>query len=306
MTFLFDAASRAEVVDDLCDKLAENYVYPEKAALFIQHLRSRHAEGAHDALQKPEEFCHALTLDLQHISRDRHLVVLWRPDETLATSQTDEESLKEMRRQAASRNYGFRKVELLSGNVGLIELSGFDDPMLGGDTAVAAMRFVSNTHALIFDVRRNMGGDGRMVILLCSYLCPGNQWELSGFYSRKVGKEEPSWTMPYVPGPYYENKPVYVLTGPLTFSGGELLAYDLQALERATIVGEVTGGAAHGAEFHRLVHGCNALISYSAPINPITKTNCEAVGVQPDIKALKRKLCVSRILQRYKPIESTT
>ncbi len=93
---------------------------------------------------------------------------------------------------------------------------------------------------------------------------------------------EPSWTMPYVPV-YYTDKPVYVLTGPHSFSGAELLAYDLQALRRAVIVGEVTGGAAHGADWHRLPHECDALVSYSYPLNPITNANWEAVGVQPDI-----------------------
>ncbi|MES2459493.1 MAG: S41 family peptidase [Armatimonadota bacterium] len=294
--FEFDTASRAEVIDALMSTLTAHYVFPDKAAEYTEYLLTRREAGAYDTLAKPQEFCHALTVDLQQASRDRHLVILWRPEErTLGTSsgaedvdveeqakQRERQERRE-RQQAAEGNHGFRKVEILSGNIGLITLSGFGDPQYGGDTAVAAMRFVSNTNGLIFDVRGNMGGDGRMVILLCSYLCPGNQWDLSGYYSRKVGRLEPSWTMPYVPGPYYEKKPVYVLTGPLTFSAGELLAYDLQALKRATVVGEVTGGAAHGAEFHPLPYGCDALISFSAPTNPLTGGNWEAVGVQPDI-----------------------
>jgi C-terminal processing protease CtpA/Prc len=34
------------------------------------------------------------------------------------------------------------------------------------------------------------------------------------------------------------DRPIYALTSANTFSGGEELAYDLQALKRATIVGE--------------------------------------------------------------------
>ena len=288
--FEFDAVSRAQVIDALVSKLSAHYVFPDKAAEYIEYLRSRQEAGTYDTLVGPQEFCHALTVDLQQASRDRHLVILWRPEERASGTSSgtedvdaEEQAKQRERQQAAQGNHGFRKVEILSGNIGLIALSGFGDPQYGGDTAVAAMRFVSNANALIFDVRGNMGGDGRMVILLCSYLCPGNQWDLSGYYSRKVGRLEPSWTMPYVPGPYYHKKPVYVLTGPLTFSAGELLAYDLQALKRATVVGEVTGGAAHGAEFHHLPHDCDALISYSAPANPLTGGNWEAVGVQPDM-----------------------
>jgi C-terminal processing protease CtpA/Prc len=284
MIFQFDAASRAEVLEQLIEKLSDHYVYPEKAALYIAHLRTRQSTGAYDTLEAPQAFCHQLTVDLQEISRDRHLVLLWRPELRGTEETATDADIEVGRRQEAVCNYGFRKVEIRDGNIGLIDIRSFHDPLIAGDTAAAVMRLISNTDALIFDVRNNMGGDGRMVILLCSYLCPGNQWELSGYYSRKVGKLEPSWTMPYVPGPYYTNRPVYVLTGPHSFSAAELLAYDLQALKRATIVGEVTGGAAHGADWHELPHGCDALISYSAPTNPITGGNWEAVGVQPDIQ----------------------
>jgi hypothetical protein len=321
IVFEFDTAARAEVIDTLVSKLSAHYVFPDKAAQYIEYLRSRQEAGAYDTLVKPQEFCHALTVDLQKASRDRHLVVLWRPEERASEAlsgvdnsngghstrnQEAEEQTKQQERQeiqqAAESNYGFRKVEILSANIGLIELSGFANPQYGGDTAVAAMRFVSNTNALIFDVRGNMGGDGRMVTLLCSYLCAGNQWDLSGYYSRKVGRLEPSWTMPYVPGPYYEKKPVYVLTGPLTFSAGELLAYDLQALKRATVVGTVTGGAAHGAEFHPLPHGCDALISFSAPTNPLTGGNWESVGVQPDIAVPEAQALGSAHLHALKAV----
>jgi hypothetical protein len=287
MPLLFDASSRDAVINDLTERLATYYVFPEVAERCTDFIRTRHAAGSYDDRNRPEEFCHALTVDLQSVSKDRHLVLLWRPDEPGVEGGT-ETDLREgealARREAERRNYGFRKVEILPGNVGLIELSGFDDPQIGGDTAVAAMRFVSNTDALLLDVRGNVGGDGRMVLLICSYLCPGNTWDLSGSYSRKAGRVEPWWTMPYVPSPYYDGKPVFIITGPLTFSGGELLAYDLQALKRATVVGEVTGGAAHCAEFFRLSHGVDALISVSAPNNPITGGNWEAVGVQPDVR----------------------
>jgi hypothetical protein len=287
LPFRFDTASRAAIIEELARKMEEHYVYPDRAAVCIQHLRDQQAAGIYDTLEDFPALCHQLTLDLQMVSKDRHLVVLWRPEDRAespaeAEAQGDEESSC---RQAAADNYGFRKVEILDGNIGLIQLSSFHDPLIAGDTAAAAMRLVSNTYALNFDVRNNLGGDGRMPILLCSYLCSGNQWELSGYYLRKVGRLEPSWTMPYVPGPYYTNRPVYVLTSAHSFSASELLAYDLQALKRATIVGEVTGGAAHGAEFHHLPSGCDVLISYSAPTNPITGGNWEAVGVQPDIAA---------------------
>lgn len=48
-----------------------------------------------------------------------------------------------------SINFGFEKVQRLSGNVGYLDLRGFMDAGLGGDTVVAAMNFLANTDALI-------------------------------------------------------------------------------------------------------------------------------------------------------------
>ena len=45
--------------------------------------------------------------------------------------------------------------------------------------------------------------------------------------------------------------PVYVLTSKDTFSGGEALAYDVQAHKVGKVVGEVTGGGANLTGRHR-------------------------------------------------------
>jgi C-terminal processing protease CtpA/Prc len=78
-------------------------------------------------------------------------------------------------------------------------------------------------------------------------------------------------------------KPVYVLTSSRTFSGGEELAYDLQALHRAQVVGETTGGGAHPVAPYEVGDQFTIMVPAGRPINPITKTNWEGVGVKPDI-----------------------
>src|SRR5207248_11591709 len=117
-------------------------------------------------------------------------------------------------------NYGFRKVELLAGNIGYIDLIGFAPADVGWETAAAAMRFVADTDALIIDLRDNQGGSPEMVALICSYLFD-NQFQsvhLNDIYSRVDNATHQFWTLPYVPGKRYADKPVYVLTGKQTFS----------------------------------------------------------------------------------------
>jgi hypothetical protein len=77
--------------------------------------------------------------------------------------------------------------------------------------------------------------------------------------------------------------PVYVLTSSRTFSGGEEFAYDVKALGRATLVGELTGGGANPTGGVPLGNGFVASIPFGRPENPITGSNWEGHGVDPDI-----------------------
>jgi hypothetical protein len=94
-----------------------------------------------------------------------------------------------------------------------------------------------------------------------------------------------SWTLPTVPGERYLDKPVYILTSPRTFSGAEEFSYDLQTQKRATIVGEPSGGGANPGGPVRLADHFEAFMPRGHAINPITKTNWEGTGVQPDVRA---------------------
>ena len=75
-----------------------------------------------------------------------------------------------------------------------------------------------------------------------------------------------------------------MLTSRRTGSAAEEFAYDLKNLKRATLVGETTAGAANPGGPVRLSNHFAAFISHGRAVNPITKTNWEGVGVEPDVK----------------------
>jgi C-terminal processing protease CtpA/Prc len=77
--------------------------------------------------------------------------------------------------------------------------------------------------------------------------------------------------------------PVYILTSKRTFSAAEAFAYDLQALKRATVVGEPTGGGAHPFQYRRVRPHFVLSLAEARSLNPITKQNWQGVGVQPDV-----------------------
>jgi hypothetical protein len=94
-------------------------------------------------------------------------------------------------------------------------------------------------------------------------------------------EEFPSSPTPY----WYRDKPVYVLTSARTFSGGEAVAYDMQALKLATIVGETTGGGANPGGTAPLTPDFAMFVPGGRGENPTTGTNWEGVGVKPDVAA---------------------
>jgi C-terminal processing protease CtpA/Prc len=59
----------------------------------------------------------------------------------------------------------------------------------------------------------------------------------------------------------------------------------MQALKRATVIGERTWGGAHPVALYRLSGHFYAGIPNSRSISPITHTNWEGTGVKPDVTA---------------------
>jgi C-terminal processing protease CtpA/Prc len=181
-------------------------------------------------------------------------------------------------------NCGFVKAEQLDGNIGYVKFNGFFDVDACGPTASAAMSFVAGTRALIVDLRDNGGGSPAMVSYIASYLF-STRTHLNDIWDRGTGKTEEFWTRDDIPGRRFGGeKPVYVLTAARTFSGAEEFAYDLQTQKRATIVGEVTGGGAHPVGGRRIDEHFIIGVPGARAINPVTHTDWEGVGIQPDVK----------------------
>lgn len=285
-----DAAARERVVGRVAGLLDSIYVSPELGKRMNDSLRARLARGAYDRYPNGPGLSIRLNADLDEIAHDQHLR-LWysarrQPRATPAkpAAAPSPEEIARERRELDENNCGFRKAEQLDGNVGYLRLDEFPDPALCGSTAEAAMTFLAGTRALIIDLRENSGGKPAMVALVASYLFDRST-HLNDLWTRHTDSTQEFWTRDSVAGRRFGgNKPVYVLTSAHTFSAAEEFAYDLQALKRATIVGETTAGGAHPASEGRIDDHFVLLVPWGKAINPVTGTNWEGVGVVPDIK----------------------
>lgn len=103
-----------------------------------------------------------------------------------------------------------------------------------------------------------------------------------------------------MPGKKFLGKDVYVLTSSRTFSGAEEFANNLKVLKRATIVGETTGGGANPGSMVRLSEHFGIFVPTGRAINPVTKTNWEGTGVEPDIKVPKEQALNTAYLMALK------
>ncbi len=287
-----DAATRTAVIDNLLKKLDDSYVFPETAKRMEADIRNRVKAKEYDELASAQKFAEKLTADLRSISKDKHLGVKYShqpfPVRPETTKPTDAEKA-EGARHAKFMNAAFEQVERMKGNIGYIRFNAFVEPENGADTVAAAMNFIANTDSLIFDLRNNGGGHAEMVALISSYLFGDTPVHLNDLYWRKGNRTAEFWTKPTVLGTKYGNKDVYILTSNYTFSGAEEFSYNLKNLKRATIIGETTGGGAHPGGFERLGDHFVAFIPTGRAINPITKTNWEGTGVEPDIKVPKEQ-----------------
>lgn len=300
-----DRAARSQVAEAAAKALEDRYIFPDLGVAMADKIRQRDAAHAYDALPTSMDFGRQLTADLYSVSHDKHIHVDLDDEGPTRRERPRPEGMGPARGGPegpvlASGGPGPRprSVEVegappaarvseskqLSEGIGYIRVDQMlpaDGPSDSIDTAMAAL---ASSKALIIDLRRNGGGDPMMVAYLCTYLFPaGARIHLNDFIDRDQPSPRASYTLPSVPGKTFSGH-VYVLTSHFTFSGGEEMAYDLQALKRATIVGETTGGGANPGRPVELPNHFSIFIPTGRPINPITKTNWEGIGVQPDVK----------------------
>jgi hypothetical protein len=282
--------SGREIVTKALELLRANYVFPEQAGQAATAIEARLEAGEYDDLDEVT-LTERLTRDLQETTGDRHLrVVLGGGPGPRRQRIPEPEEPKDhearrlaMRRMGRLDNFGIRQVERLDGNVGYLDVRRVAVPANAGPAIGAAMELVAGTYTLIIDLRHNGGGAPEGVVFWCSYLLDERPTHLNDIFHADTGETRQFWALPYVPGTRYLDRPVFVLTSGRTFSGGEDFAYTLQALGRATVIGETTGGGAHPTRGFPISAAVHIGIPFARSVNPVTGTNWQGTGVVPDV-----------------------
>ena len=285
--------SGREIVTTALSLLRANYVFPELAEQAATAVEARLAAGEYDDLDEIT-LTERLTSHLREVCEDKHLAVRLGggpppgPPPGARSPEPEEPRDHEARRLAMRQmgrldNFGIRRVERLDGNVGYLDVRRVAVPANAGPAIAAAMELVAGTYALIIDLRRNHGGAPEGVVFWCSYLFGEQPTHLNDIFRADTGETRQFWALPYVPGSRYVDRPVYVLTSRQTFSGGEDFCYTLQALGRAQVIGETTGGGAHPTRPFPISAAVHIAIPFARSVSPVTGTNWQGTGVVPDV-----------------------
>lgn len=280
-----DREAQREVVTHLTTALRENYVFPDRIPTIAAELDRRvQAEPIGG-----EQFAASLAQGLVRASDDLHFSVAFDPAEVVADRQAKadgEATTQAQRHSERAANFGFRDARRLDGGLAYIRFDFFADPQDAQETAAGAMRFAEGAKGLIFDLRYNNGGVLEMAQFLMSYLYPAgkDQKFFDYFYGENgVRVERSQWSLPAVPGQRSADIPVVVLTGSTSFSAAEWMAFSLQKLGRATVIGEQTSGGAHPVTRVPIDDRFMLQVPFGQIRDPVDGQDFEGVGVTPDL-----------------------
>ncbi|MFB9994824.1 S41 family peptidase [Deinococcus oregonensis] len=260
------SVERELIVKASAQAVAERYVFAAQGEALAAHLSEWWTSHGTASAENLDDFVTELTSVMRAHTPDRHLAV--RPVHVFP------------RRSLPPSAMGVRQVAILDGNIGLIEISGFGAPVGAFPVLDAAMLMIASTTALILDVRQHRGGDSDTEAYFAGYFCR-EPTLINTFHGRDEAFSRQQWSAAHVHGPQYLDRQVVILTSEVTGSGGESFAYFMQATGQATLVGDITSGAAHPGLFFPVHEQYQVFVPTGRPESGITGGNWEGVGVTP-------------------------
>ena len=307
------SASPRTDTDSVAKAIEDNFYDAARGKSIAGDLRAAAAKGDFDAYGDNRELAAALTQRLKPL--DAHFNVQWSPPTAKDSKNESDRRPPRAPPAAHGTQHGIRRVEILPGNIGYIDMRQFahfefgkpDQP--ARQAIDAALQLIVGTDAVIVDLRANGGGSPAMVGYLTSAFTPKGADIYNTFHRREgTDSEAPD---EWFPSPRLQ-VPLYVLESARTGSAAEAFAYTVKNAKRATIVGEASAGAANPGGEVDAGNGFSVFVSSGTPISPITGKNWEGEGVIPDVavassQALEtaRRLALEKIVAERPQNEST-
>lgn len=166
----------------------------------------------------------------------------------------------------------------------LEQLTLISQDLIDTDTIMQiALADIGTSDALIIDLRFNGGGYDNVSLKIASYFSHSAQI-IGTKKTRNKYFESAEYPLNIAKSPIEAyTKPIYVITGRSTGSGGEVLSMALKALPQTTLIGEATNGSVSDILEHSLPNGWVLSLSHEV-YTDVEGTNIESIGVTPDVE----------------------
>lgn len=283
-TVAVNPAQSREVVLALAEVLRERFAFRERAVEVADQIEALERRGAFSEARTAAELLALLNEKITPIVDDRHFRARYFGPEAVAgfrEAPPSAEDIAAFHEELRLRGGEVPEVRWLAGNVGYLRITRFMNAPPSIEQLALAMGMLAHTSALIVDVRGSPGGEPAGVANVIGHFVSARTPTVQVQARDATETDKVFYAEPRRPG--YVDKPLYVLVDGDTGSGAEEFAYDLQAMKRASVVGETTAGAATPGGFRPLAHGFVAFIPMQVVTNTITGANWEGIGVVPDV-----------------------
>jgi retinol-binding protein 3 len=279
---IIDKELSEAIVDSITSCFVNNYVYPEKADEIRRLLILNSTEGKYNSCKDIEKLIEMLQNDMYEITKDHHIGISYIQSKLSAKKKNEKSLLTAKDKQLARKNYHFPIIEIMPGNIGYIRLDRFTGSDNAIITAKSAMQFLSNSDAIIIDLRYNPGGGGPLLPLIAGYFVD-EPTLLGDLYFPGNDSLVQSWTYATFEKKL-TNVPLYILTSFQTASAAESFTSFFKFQNRAIIVGETTKGASHWCNYYYYPqHSFEIKLPIARPLNH----DWENTGISPDIEIVE-------------------
>lgn len=282
------ASFEPSLIVDMAKIVMDNYCSPEKMDGMKEAVEAASSNTEVLNIPDAESLANVLTTGIQTTISDPRLKVTYEPnyvpvvppkmppvppEELIAVLQTS------------------IKLDILEGNIGYLRIDHILGEEIADKVGPLLLDLVWNkilpTSALIFDLRYTSSGDISGIPYIVSYFSQEEPViHIDSVYDRPSNTTTELFTMSTLLGERYGiNKPLIVLTSKNTKGIAENVAYCLQNLKRATIVGEKTAGGS--VKVDKIKVGDTDFyitVPTAKSTNPITGSTWEVTGVTPDVE----------------------
>lgn len=273
---------RQDVLLEMASIIRDNIYDPNLASVYADEIEAISSDISTMYHADDEAFALLVHRALQAVLPDGHLGVYGpeRTSQILGHHAEDEEE------HSNSPSFFIEPLEIEGFPISLVRMEQFSSDESVVRDFNRALSEIADGTAFIFDLRGNRGGDAMhfRILAACLFERPtavhGIRWRRGGEFETIERHSEPDPACQH-----HFDAPLYVLTDARTASTAELMPFILQARSRATIIGEATYGASHPAEFFELPYGYGLMVPIGTAFDPVTGTDWEGTGVNPDIPA---------------------